>query len=123
MSNLLADAESLVSDARSSYLSQLVTIRRGGKSTTGVAATKGGDLTELDTEFGILRIVGTTWFIKKSLYVFGGVECEPTKNDVIVAANGAEYRILPTSGEKESRASGPQGLDWRIFTKRESLPD
>lgn len=122
MSNLLADGESLVSDARSSYLSQLVTIRRGGKSTPSVAATKGSDVTELDTEYGVLRIVGTTWFIKKTLYVFDSVESEPRKNDVIEAADGAEYQVLPTDGQKEARASGPQGLDWRISTKRTELP-
>ena len=120
MSDLLADGASLVANAISDHLSQTVTYRRGGRDITGVKAAKGQPVRELDTQFGVLRIVGTPWFIKPSLLVYSGDTWTPQKNDVIVESDGAQWQVLPTLSEQEMTPGSFNEL-MRIETKRIEL--
>ena len=120
MSDLLADGAALVADSISDYLSQTVTYRRGGKEITGVKAAKGQPVRELDTQFGVLRIVGTPWFIKPSQLVYLTETWTPQKNDVIVESNGDEWDVLPTLSEQEMTPGSFNEL-MRIETKRSAV--
>lgn len=122
MADLFATGLSVLATALSNNAGKTVTLRRGGKSTTGVAAVKGDSLSQVDTEFGVLRITGTPWIIKASLYAFSGTPVEPQKNDVIEEADGSQWMVLPDDGEKEARASDKYGNSWRIHTKRHQAP-
>jgi hypothetical protein len=123
MADMLADGASMLADALSEHVSQTVTIRRGSLSTTGVKASKGAPLTEVDTQFGVLRIVGTPWIIKASQYAFSGVPATPEKNDTIEESDGAVWQVLPLDDSQEARHSDPFGYSWRIHTKRTTVPD
>jgi hypothetical protein len=117
MADLLADGASLVADAISDYASQTVTYRRGGKDITGLKASRGQPIREIDSQFGVLRIVGMPWFIKPSLLVYGSETWIPQKNDLIVESNGAEWAVLPQDAQAEL-VLGSFGELWRVETKR-----
>jgi hypothetical protein len=117
MSDLMQDAASFLADELADNLSQTVTYTRGGQ-TVSLAATKGAPVTEVDTNFGVLRIVGTTWYVKASLLVYQSVAWTPRKNDVIEESGGQQWLVLSENGEKEARESDPFGYIWRINTKR-----
>lgn len=117
MPDLIAEAAEWIADELADNLSQTVTYRRGGQSVS-VAATKGAPITEIDTQLGVLRIVGTPWIIKASLLVLDSETITPRKNDVIEESNGARWQVLPLDGEQEARHSDPFGYAWRIHTKR-----
>jgi hypothetical protein len=117
MPDLLADGASLVADAISDHASQTVTYRREGKDITGVKAARGQPVREIDTQYGVLRIVSVPWFIKPSLLVYSSETWTPQKNDVIVESNGAEWQVLPTDVAAEL-VLGSFGELWRVETKR-----
>jgi hypothetical protein len=77
MADLLADGASLVADAISDHASQTVTYRREGKNITGVKAARGQPVREIDTQYGVLRIVSVPWFIKPSLLVYSSETWTP----------------------------------------------
>jgi hypothetical protein len=118
MADMMADAASFLADQLADNLSQTVTYTRGGQEIAELAATKGASITEIDTTFGVLRIVGTTWYVKASLLVYQGVTWTPRKNDVIEQSGGQQWLVLSENGEKEARESDPFGYLWRINTKR-----
>ena len=117
MPDLLADGAELVADAISDYLSQTVTYRRGTKDITGLKAARGQPVREIDSQFGVLRIVGVPWFVKPELLVYSAETWTPQKNDLIVESNGQQWQVLPTLGEAEL-VLGSFGELWRIETKR-----
>jgi hypothetical protein len=118
MADVFTTGLSVLASALSNSAGKAVTLRRGGKETTGVAATKGDPITEVDTQFGVLRIVGLQWIIKASLYAFNADAVEPQKNDIIEEADGSQWQVLAPMGEKEARPSDKYGNSWRIHTKR-----
>lgn len=122
MADLLADGAALVADSISDHVSQTVTYRRGGKDITGLKAARGQPVREIDTQFGILRIVGVPWFIKPALLVYGAETWEPQKNDLIIESNGAEWDVLPQDAQAEL-VLGSFGELWRVETKRIAKPD
>jgi hypothetical protein len=109
---------SFLADQLSEHASQTVTYRRGGQEIEDLSATKGAPITEVDTTYGVLRIVGTTWFVKASLLVHQSIAWTPQKNDVIEESGGQQWLVLSENGEKEARESDPFGYIWRINTKR-----
>lgn len=121
MSNLLRTGASWLAGRLSDAAADTVTYRRGSRSVS-LAATKGSPQSELDTQFGVLQIVGTPWFIKASLLVLGGETVTPQKNDEIEESNGAKWQVLSTISEQEARESDPFGYSWRIDTKRTEAP-
>jgi hypothetical protein len=124
MADVFTTGLSVLATALSNNAGQSVSLYKSGAGTptTGVAATKCDPVTEADTQYGILRIVGTQWIIKASLYAFGGTASEPTKNDVIEEADGSRWLVLAPDGEKEARYSDKYGNSWRIHTKRIEAP-
>lgn len=122
MADMMADAASWLVGELADNLSQTVTYWRGGKSISSVKATKGSPVTEIDTQYGILRVIGTQWVIKADLLVYLGSTWEPRKNDVIEESNGARWLVLQDNGEQEARHSDPFGYSWRIHTKRVEAP-
>lgn len=122
MADVFTTGLSVLATALSNNAGKAVTLRRGGNQTTGVAATKGDPITEVDTQFGVLRIVSTPWIIKATLYAFSSVAVEPQKNDVIEESDGSQWQVLAPDGEKEARPSDKYGNSWRIHTKRIDAP-
>lgn len=121
MADLLADGAALVADSISGYVSQTVTYRRGGKSIANLKAARGSPVREVDTEFGVLQIVGIPWFIKPSLLVYSSTTWEPQKNDVIVEESGAEWIVVSDAAQQE-HVLGSFGKLWRVETKRIKAP-
>lgn len=113
----MADGAALVADKISGHASQTVTYRRGSKDIPGLKAARGVPIREVDTTYGVLRIVGTPWFIKPSLLVYLGTTWTPQKNDLIVESNGQEWQVLPQDGQAEL-VLGSFGEFWRVETKR-----
>lgn len=122
MSDLLADAASLVADAISDHVSQTVTYRRGNKEITGLKAARGQPVREIDSQYGVLRIVSVPWFFKPSLLVYQSETWEPQKNDVIEESNGSQWQVLPQEAQAEL-VLGSFGELWRVETKRIQEPD
>lgn len=123
MSDILATAATWLAGVLSDKASQTVSLTRGNTAaTTGVAATKCVVTAQADSEFGILRATGSDWIIKASLYVIGGSVVSPQKNDLITDASGDIWQVLPPfTGEQEYNPHDPQGVAWRIHTKRTEL--
>jgi hypothetical protein len=121
MPDLMADGASLVADAISDHVSQTVTYRRGGKDITGLKAARGAPIREVDTQFGVLRIVGTPWFIKPALLVYQSTTWTPQKNDLIIESNDQWWQVLPQDGQAEL-VLGSFGELWRVETKRIEAP-
>lgn len=117
MPDLLADGAALVADAISDHASQTVTYRRGSREITGLKAARGQPVREIDTNFGVLRIVSVPWFIKPALLVYSAETWTPQQNDVIEESGGQEWQVLPTLAEAEL-VLGSFGELWRIETKR-----
>lgn len=122
MADMLADGAAMVADSISDHASQTVTYRRDTRDITGLKAARGRPVSEFDTQFGVLRIVSTPWFIKPSLLVYSSETWTPQKNDLIVESNGAEWQVLPTDAEAEL-VLGSFGELWRVETKRVTVND
>lgn len=122
MADMLADAATWMVDTMASVLAQTVTYRRGGLSVS-LAATKCPVRSELDPQFGVLRMSDCDWIVKAASLVLGGATVEPQKNDVIEEAGGQKWQVLPTETEQEFRPSDPYRTAWRIHTKRIDGPD
>lgn len=117
MPDMLSDGAAMVADEVSAHASQTVTYRRGGSDITGLKAARGQPIREIDSQFGILRIVGMPWFIKPELLVFGAETWTPQKNDLIIEANWQVWQLLPTQAEAEL-VLGSFGKLWRVESKR-----
>ncbi len=99
-------------------VSQTVTYRRGGY-TASITATKTPVRSELDQQYGILRVTQCDWIIKVSLLVLNSATVEPQEaTDVIVESDGTEWQVLPIDGEAHYRPLDPYRTAWRIHTKR-----
>ncbi len=123
MADIFSTGLSVLADALSGNAGATVTLRRGGLENDEAVATKCDPVTEVDTQFGVLRIVGTQWIVKASLYAFNGTPVEPKKNDVIEESDGSLWLVLAPDGEKEARPSDKYGNSWRIHTKRIEAPE
>lgn len=122
MADMLQDAAEWFIGELADNLSQSVTYLRGSKQIAGLAATKGAPRKELDTQYGILKIVGTDWIVKADLLAYLGTPWTPQKNDVIEESSGARWQVLQDNGEQEAGPSDPYGYAWRIHTKRIEVP-
>lgn len=117
MADLLQSAASWMADQLSSHLSQTVTYRRGGQSVS-LAATKCPVRSEIDTQFGVLRIGECDWIVKASLLVLSATTITPQKNDVVEESDGTQWLVLPLIEQQEYQPSDPYGYSFRIHTKR-----
>ena len=117
MADLLQTGAGWLIDQLAANVSQTVTYRRGGK-TVSLAATKCPVRSEVDGEFGILRIGECDWIIKASSLVLNSVTVEPQRNDVITESDGQQWHVLPIDGEQEFRPLDPHRQAYRIHTKR-----
>jgi hypothetical protein len=121
MADMMADGASMVADAISDYVSQTVTYRRGNKYITDLKAAPGQAVREVDTQFGVLRIVGKPWQFKASDLVYESETWAPQKNDQIIESNGAIWDVLPQDAQAEL-VLGSFGYLWRVETKRTNAP-
>ena len=117
MADMLADGAAMVADAIGTHASQTVTYRRGSRDITGLKAARGQPIREIDSQFGILRIVGMPWFIKPELLVYSSETWTPQKNDLIIESNGQQWQLLPTQAEAEL-VLGSFGELWRVESKQ-----
>lgn len=122
MSDLMADAASMVADQLSENFAQTVTYRRGSLSVS-LAATPGSSQSVNDRQYGVLEVEERDWLIKKSLLILGGEVVGPEKNDTIEEADGTIWQVLPTDLEPEKRSSDRHGYLWRIHSKQTKVPD
>lgn len=113
----MQDAASFLVNELATNLSETVTLRRAGKSTTGVKATKCPVRAESEPTVNE-DIANFDWIIAASAYLIGGVEVTPQKNDVIEESSGERHQVLPLSSEPEARPLDPFGTGWRIHSKR-----
>lgn len=118
MADLLQSGASWLVGQLADNASQTVTYRRGGLSVS-LTATKCPVRSEIDQQFGVLRITQCDWIIKASLLILGGETVEPMEaSDVIVESDGTEWQVLPIEGESHYRPLDPYRTAWRIHTKR-----
>ena len=117
MADMMADAAAWLTGQRTEYLSQTVALIRGGKTTSGVKATKCPPRSESEPTVNV-DINNFDWIIATTEYVINSVEVEPQKNDVIQEADGQKHQLLPLDNEPEFRFSDQFGTAYRIHTKR-----
>src|SRR5689334_3417592 len=98
MSDMLATGAAWLVGQLTDNSSQTVTLRRGGKKTTGVLATKcpvRSNSDPLNNE----GYFGADWIIAASQYVVNSEAVEPQKNDVIEEADGQQWSVLPLTSK------------------------
>jgi hypothetical protein len=123
VADLLKRGAQLLASKRAETSAQLVSIKRGGVTTTnvpaGIARTQdlrdNGDVVVND-EVRDFKIAATD-------YRFSGVVSAPAEGDIIIDASSGtslQYRVLPLVGEQAARWADPYGVTWRIHTKRKN---
>lgn len=117
MADLLQRGNTWLADTLRAHVSQTVTYWRCSKSVS-VAATVGQTLYQVEDQG---TGIATQWesrdfLIKPALLVIAGETITPEVGDEI-EFDGKRYQVLPPSGEKHSRDSGPYGYLLRIHTK------
>lgn len=102
----------------SSLFGEVVSIKRGGNTTSGIVAQKLlGNREQTDVE-GIFQVTfGCDWIFTKSDYAFFSSASEPEPGDRIVDSDGAEWEVLPIDGDHEV-VDLPGGVEWLVRTKR-----
>lgn len=122
MADLLANGCSWLMGQLRDNASQTVTLKRGGKLTTGVKATKcpvRSSSENLNNE-GLLE---ADWIIAASQYVVNGQATQPNKNDVLEESDGQQWSVLPLTAKDESQPFDPYGNGFRIRTKQTKAAD
>lgn len=97
---------------------ELVTIRRGTKSTADVLASWMTQDSEIVSPDGQQTLaVDRSWLVAKSQYVFDGEAAEPRTADTLTDSLGTRWEVLPSiAGPAVLSFAG--GADWEIKTKK-----
>jgi len=99
---------------------ETVTLSRGAKSTSGVAASWTGQGSEIQTvtRMGVkTSFIDREWLIAKAEYVIDGSAVDPAAGDRLLDDSSVTWEVMSQPNMPAAESFGG-GLEWLIRTKR-----